>query len=466
MTAGDPTAGMWALVKIACVFAGMVVLIRRDVPIGYVLLMAAVALGFALGIGFSETETGAAWAVNGTGRLLAGVAEAAVLPGSLRLLCLVLTITVFGAVMGRVEKLQALTDSLLALLRDRRWGMASLASLIGLLPMPGGAMISAPMVGEVARDVDLRPEQKTAINHWMRHVWEYVDPLFPALLLASAVFSVPVTRLMIAHSPLTVAAIVGGVVFLLRRVPHHQRGVGDDAGERRLKPVLAAIAPVFVVVLAALLPQVVAAVLRANPELATRLPGGPIWHPEKHKAFFDDMLRLGTELCMLGALFAVICVLLKANRVGRRAGWALVRGAVTLKLVALVMGVCVLKELLRSSGTAQDIAAYLQSTGLPGPIVIGSVLFVVGMLLGYSFGFVAICYPMLLPMLAPGGTVNYPLAAFAFAMGFLGVLLSPVHLCLVLSREHFDAPWGGVYRQFIGPALLVFATACLMLLWA
>ncbi|MFH1732168.1 MAG: DUF401 family protein [Planctomycetota bacterium] len=455
----DIHAGLWALIKIAAAFVVTVFLVRRGMAIGYVLLIAAVLLGLALGVGFAEGGTGLGWALSGSWSLLVEMGRAAVKPDSLRLLCLVLTITVFGGVLKRVEKLRALADSLLALLRDRRWAMASLSSLIGLLPMPGGAMVSAPMVGEVAEDTDLTREEKTAVNHWMRHVWEYVDPLYPGLLMASAVFAVPVTGLMLAQSPLSLAAIVGGVVFLLGRVPHHQRGVGDEAGERSLLPVLKAIAPVLVVIFAAIIPQGFAAVAKNFPDAAGYLPGGARWGDK-------EFLRWTTELLMLAALFGVIWVLLAANRMGRVESWRLIRQGVTLRMTALVVGVCVMKEVLAVSGTVEPIAAFLRSTGLPAPVVIGCLLFLVGMLLGYTFGFVAICYPMLKPMLMTGGGLNYPLASFAFAMGFLGVMLSPVHLCLVLSREHFGAGWGGVYRKLLAPAALVFLTALLLLVWA
>ncbi len=449
------------MVKVASVFAVMVLLMRRGVAIGYVLLMAGVMLGFALGVGFSEaTGSGLEWALSGTWNLLVEMVRAATLPESLRLLCLVLTITVFGAAMKHVEKLRALADSLLALLRDRRWAMGSLASLIGLLPMPGGAMVSAPMVGEVARDLDLTREDKTAINHWMRHVWEYVDPLYPGLLAASAIFAVPVTGLMLVQSPLCIAAIVGGVVFLLRRVPRHQRRVGEDAGARSVMPVVKAIAPVLAVILAAAIPQMLAMVAKNFPQAAHILPFGSWWGDK-------DFIRLATETSMLAALFCVIYVLFKANHIRRREGWQILRQGVTLQMTALVVSVCVLKGVIESSGMIEPIAIFLRLTGLPEYVVIGSVVFVVGVLLGYTFGFVASCYPILEGMLRlPGGELNYPLAAFAFAMGFLGVLISPVHLCLVLAREHFDAEWRGIYKALLPPCALVFLTAVLMLLWA
>ncbi len=453
-------AGKWALLKIALVFVVMVFLVRRRVHIGYVLLFAAFLLGLALGVGFEPAEpAGVAWAAEGVGRLLGRVARAATLPGSLRLLCLVLTITVFGGVLKRTEKLQALVRALLAFLRDRRWAMAATSSVIGLLPMPGGALVSAPMVGAVAENTDLSPEDKTAINHWMRHVWEYVDPLYPGLLVASSVLAVPVTGLMLAQSPLTVAAIVGGIVFLLRRVPRGQRQVGDEAGARSLRPVLAAVAPVFIVIAAAVLPQALALIATNVPGAVDYLPGGARW---SDKAF----THAATELSMLAGLFAVIAGLLAANKVGRAESWQLIRRGVTLKMTALVVGVCVMKGVMADANVGRPIAAYLESLNWPPAAIIGSLVFIVGMLLGYTPGFVAVCYGMLRPMLMVDGALNYPLAAFAYAMGFLGVMLSPTHLCLVLGREHFGARWGGVYARLVAPALVVFITGLVLLLWA
>ena len=221
-----------------------------------------------------------------------------------------------------------------------------------------------------------------------------------------------------------------------------------------------AITPVLVVVAAAIIPLALSMVAKHHPGVVRFLPGGARW-TDKH------FTRWVTETFMLGALFAVIAALLMRNRVGRAQSLRLIRQGLTLKMAALVVGVCVLKGMLDASNTAESIAAFLKSTGLPIPVVIGSIVFVVGMLLGYTLGFVGICYPMLDAMLRlPGGELNYPLAAFTFACGFLGVMLSPVHLCLVLSREHFDAGWGGVYRKLLPPTLLVFGVACLMLLWA
>ena len=43
----------------------------------------------------------------------------------------------------------------------------------------------------------------------------------------------------------------------------------------------------------------------------------------------------------------------------------------------------------------------------------------------------------------------------AYGSGYAGILLSPVHLCLLLSREYFQAPFRGVYRLLALPTLLL-----------
>jgi hypothetical protein len=55
----------------------------------------------------------------------------------------------------------------------------------------------------------------------------------------------------------------------------------------------------------------------------------------------------------------------------------------------------------------------------------------------------------------PQGGVAYPFIVLAYAAGFLGVLFSPVHLCLVLTKDYFGADLGLVYRLLSRPALLV-----------
>ncbi|MBE0711398.1 MAG: DUF401 family protein, partial [Candidatus Aminicenantes bacterium] len=53
---------------------------------------------------------------------------------------------------------------------------------------------------------------------------------------------------------------------------------------------------------------------------------------------------------------------------------------------------------------------------------------------------------------------------FAYVSGFVGILLSPAHLCLALTADYFKAEMRDVYRILVWPVAVVFGAALLELL--
>lgn len=89
--------------------------------------------------------------------------------------------------------------------------------------------------------------------------------------------------------------------------------------------------------------------------------------------------------------------------------------------------------------------------------------FVVGLLTGVNQAFVAISFPLLVPVIGTG-TPDMVLLTFAYVSGFAGILLSPAHLCLALTADYFKAEMRDVYRILIWPVAAVFGAALLELL--
>jgi len=46
--------------------------------------------------------------------------------------------------------------------------------------------------------------------------------------------------------------------------------------------------------------------------------------------------------------------------------------------------------------------------------------------------------------------------ALAYLGGYMGILFSPVHLCLVFSAEYYGAELRKVYRKMLLPSLVFF----------
>jgi hypothetical protein len=89
--------------------------------------------------------------------------------------------------------------------------------------------------------------------------------------------------------------------------------------------------------------------------------------------------------------------------------------------------------------------------------------FIMGWLTDVNQAFVGISFPMLLPIFG----ADHPdmvLVMFAYVSGFVGILLSPVHLCLATTLQYFKASLRDVYKIMLAPAALVWAAALLALI--
>ena len=126
--------------------------------------------------------------------LLAGVkpkvalilAEGVVQPETLGLLLITsLQLVLSGAMQagGQMERIVSLARQFL---RRPAVAMAAVPAMIGLLPMPGGALFSAPMVQSAAGEHRIEPSRLSAINYWYRHIWEHWWPLYPGVMMAIA----------------------------------------------------------------------------------------------------------------------------------------------------------------------------------------------------------------------------------------------------------------------------------------
>lgn len=89
---------------------------------------------------------------------------------------------------------------------------------------------------------------------------------------------------------------------------------------------------------------------------------------------------------------------------------------------------------------------------------------IAGLLTGLAVAAFAIGFPIVLPLVGPDVLAN-GYGILAYAGGFVGLMISPLHLCLSLTREYYRATWGGVYRRILPAALLFTATAVIVVLF-
>jgi integral membrane protein (TIGR00529 family) len=399
---------MTDLYKIVAAFALIIFLLRLKWNLGAVMLLASAMLG--------------ALYLIGPVRQLVVAARAAMEPVTLNLVGGLVLIMVVENIIRKQGLLKQMTGSLSRVARDRRVTMAILPGVIGLLPSAGGAAFSAPLVQDAAGDLAIPPERKAFINHWFRHIWEYISPLYPGIVLASAVTQVPLNSLLRSQLPLPIAVVAVGAALCFRGVTGHEvpgRRAAEDVRDLviSLLPIIAAIllVVVFHVPLAPTMASIVAALY-----LVYRYP----WR------------EIGISL----------------------------KESVSLNVVLMVVGIMTFKGMLDASGAIESLPRFFRDSGLPPVAVFFALPFLVGLLTGLTVGFVGSTFPIIVAM--TGGHPDPAVITFAFASGFAGVMLSPTHLCLLLTIRYFNADLAGTYRLLYLPTLLVFLAGLVRLLTA
>ena len=389
---------MTDLLRIGAAFTIIIVLLRFRWNLGGVMLLASALLGALYRLGPAEH--------------LAVLVRAAGDPVTLNLLGGLFLIMVLENIIRKKGLLRKMTDSLGRVARDRRIAMAVLPGVIGLLPSAGGAAFSAPMVQEAAGGVAISPERRAFINYWFRHIWEYILPLYPGIVLAAAVTQVPLNSLLRSQLPLPAAVVVIGALFCFRGVEGHA-----VAGERTTEDVRD--------LAVSLLPIAAALVL----VVVLHVPLAP-------------------------AMAGIVVALFLVYRYPLKEVAIALRESVSLHVILMVVGIMVFKGMLDASGAIEALPLFFRQSGMPPAAIFFALPFLVGVLTGLTVGFVGATFPIITAM--SGGHPEPSVITFAFASGFAGVMLSPTHLCYLLTVRYFAADLSATYRLLYLPVLLVF----------
>jgi uncharacterized protein len=367
---------IYPLISLGLCLILIIILVRIKCDLGISLLLGAIVLGLLLQLTLIKTFV-AVW-------------QAIIDVETLYLIAVILLIQFFGDLAGKLGYLGRFVNGLKRLFVDNRLILAIIPAVGGLLPMPGGAMLTAPMVETVAKSTSLTPEQKTFYNYWFRHVWEYILPLYPGVILSSVIFNVPLRQIIYSLFPLTLSAIATGLIYIYA-TSHAGKNETHSKIEkvRGFVQISHGIWPIVVIVASVLL-------------------------------FKQDLLK---------TLLVITPLIILINRAGLKLIWSTAKETVSYSTITLVVGVMAFKWMLEVTAIVKVIPAFLASINFLPILIIFLVPFFIGLITGVTQAFVGVAFPVIIPfMLNPGPNLNMTYVMLAYAGGFIGVLLSPVHL--------------------------------------
>jgi integral membrane protein (TIGR00529 family) len=395
-----------ALLKFLLIVVLTMFLLRRKIPLGLVMLLNSILLSLLCLMNplvVLRISMGAA------------VGRATIL-----LLAVLFLVTLLERILSESGQLERMIRALEQVIPSRRLRLILMPAFLGFLPSPGGAMFSAPFVEKAGRPLDLPADQKAFLNYWFRHVWEFVLPLYPGVVMAISIAGITYSDFFSITWLYSLASIAAGILFglipLRLRKEERPQGFPPPGSFGAIMIVTFPVLALLVMVL-----------------------------------FFKWDLSASLALIVL---FQFIISRLSWKSLPR-----LLKKSFSWQIAALVIGVYVFKDLLSASGLADGMAAFLSSLGIHRLLLLLILPMAIGFLTGINQAFVGICFPILL------GLLNLPsdldLLGFAYASGVLGIYLSPMHLCLALSAEYFKTDIPAVLRHLLLPVLFMLLVAML-----
>lgn len=397
---------MEVFISLLIVFALILAGLRFKLGLGLTLILASLALGLLFSVSFSG--------------IIAAFGNTLIekdLTGSfvtIELIGVLFFISLLEIIMRKSGAFTRLFGSIGYFIKDTRKVTVFFPVLMGTLPSAGGARFSAPLTGQAAQGLNLSAEKKSFTNYWFRHIWEPVFPLYPGIILAAALCKVTVGDFGRQQLIYPVFMVIAGWIIAFWGVPKllHPADTGKKKREH-LFYFFEGLFPIILILIAV---------------LAFKLP-------------------------LIISLIGVIAAHLVIYKEGRKNLKGNLKEALKLDIVFLILGVMFFKNMLAVSGAVERMVQFFIIMKLPLTVVLFALPFLAGLLTGVVQAYVAIIFPLILPLITAGGNINMPLLSFAFISGYCGVLISPVHLCYLLTCDYFETDINRVYKYLIPLAL-------------
>lgn len=359
---------------------------------------------------------------------------------TLLLLFLMSMILVFSIAMKKSGAMDDFAAAIVGISPSQRSAMAIAPMLIGTLPVPGGAILSAPLVESMDSGKERSAGTLSAANYWFRHCLELVWPLYPAFILSASLSGIPIPRLIFLNLYAPPSLFILGLIFILPSKSLGAQKTQGTAASRMFfsnaRASLAGLAPLGIVICSYVLLL-------------------PVWKILAPALGFEPVAQalLGRYIPVLAGLFLGCLYLAKT-----RGGFGVFKGIIkpsTFALLGVIIGIRIFSSLLGAAQLPLAAAKDLQSLGISPLLASALIPFIAGIVTGVGFGYVGLTFPIVIGMISGNPTIPFEAGiVLAGAFGYAGMMLSPLHVCMVVTAEHFHAGLAGTIRKFAIPLFL------------
>ena len=330
-------------------------------------------------------------------------------PSILSLIIIMILIPILGGIM---EESGLMLEMIEKMRISRKSSLMMIPALFGLLPVPGGALMSAPIVQQIDKEEDAN--KKVAINVWYRHMLILNYPLSSSLIIASILTDINLYILVLGLFPGLIVMWLIGYVTLVKNISPF-----PEQGQRDLKRAFHNLLPILIAPLI---------------DLIGRL-------------MFNFSVP---EVFLLGGLVLSIWLALRFGKMKFSSVKLISKKMRIWRFPLIIFSMFLFLEVFTLSGAPEEIA----SVDLPVFILI-----LLGFFLGFATGRIQLPVSILIPIyLAQFTGITMVLLDFIFiyTSSSLGYLLTPIHPCVSYSTKYFKTNFFKAVKILGKPILISF----------
>lgn len=376
---------MFALLGVPVAFIVILLLVRKKFPYGISIIIGAVIIGIFCRFTVED--------------FLNSAIETVKDKDTLNLTAIIILIGILGYSFKKTGQINITIEELRRLFGEKTV-LAALPAAFGMLPIPGGALMSAPVIEPEANRLGLTPEHKTYLNIWFRHTLLMVFPLSAMIILSASLVHVSVYSVIVRLFPLFLISVTTGYIVGLKPIkapPRH-----EESGS--LLKALYGLSPIIVVIV------------------------------------LNIVFHIGFAVGLVVGVF----LLFIENKVSVKEAAHMVKKGFSWEMAVAIVGIMFFRQVINSSGVVTDIMNLLEGT--PTILLMVGLPMVISLFTGLAVLSIGVSFPLLFPL----SPLPPPLfAAILYTSAFTGYLASPLHLCLILTKEYFDCSLLNVYKRFL-----------------
>lgn len=376
---------MLTIIGVPVAFIVILVLVRKKISYGLSICAGALIIGVFAGFSLQDF-------------VRSGV-ETLKDRDTLNLTAIIILIGIIGYSFKKTGQINITIEELRKIFGEKTL-LAALPAAFGMLPIPGGALMSAPVIEPEANRLGLSPELKTYLNIWFRHTLLLIFPLSSMVILCASLAGVSVYPVIVWLLPLFCVSVVVGYLLGLRPIKtvtrHEEKG--------SILKALYGLSPILLVILL--------------------------------NVFFGVSFAVG--------LFLGVILLFLENKTPLKEVAHTVKEGFSLQMAVAMVGIMFFRQIINNSTVVTEVMNLVE--GSPLFLLIVFLPLVISLFTGVSLLSIGVSFPLLFP-LSPLPPALF--AAIMYTSSFTGYLASPLHLCLIVTKEYFNASLLSVYKRFL-----------------